>query len=113
MNWGIFSLLGSGREVCSPKCGNKHVFEELGVRSIRWRKQNFKKIFKIKFFETKTFFKNFKIFKSFKKFQKNQKKNPKNSLISQRIYCVAISQRIYCVAISQRIYYVAISQRIS
>ena len=64
-------LLGSGREVCSPKCGNKHVFEQLGVRSIRWRKQNFKKIFKIKFFETKTFFKNFK---NFQKFQKNSKK---------------------------------------
>ena len=69
-----FSLLGSGREVCSPKCGNKHVFEELGVRSIRWRKQNFKKIFKIKFFETKTFFSKFS--KQIKKIKKEIPKTP-------------------------------------
>ena len=49
----------------SSEEANKHVFGQLGVRSIRWRKKNFKKIFKIKNIETKTFFQ--KIQKQFKK----------------------------------------------
>ena len=53
----------------SSEEANKHVFGQLGVRSIRWRKKNFKTILKIKNIETKTFFKKFK-----KTIQKNQKK---------------------------------------
>ena len=39
----------------SSEEANKHVFGQLGVRSIRWRKKNFKTMFKITNIEPKTF----------------------------------------------------------
>ena len=74
--WCIFSLLGSGRVVCSPKCGNKHVFEELGVRSIRWRKTKINLFFfGFCFCFLNVFFQNFK-----KKFKKKLKKKVKKKV---------------------------------